>query len=466
MRSGQGRPALGLAEGSIIAATILLGMVAIVAEQAVEPGCALCAKKQWSAALDVLVGVAFVTAGLLIRTFKPRNLLWGVLVAAGIGRLLEETFSSFGDDLFEPWYITRLFLLVATLWIAALYYPYGRTKPTGRWLSANWLVWALVASVYRLLNAEPASLLPGAEGGVMPLAGSPDSTSVILDVILIWSNVAQFLSIGFLLHRWWTGGSTVRRAFAPLFFFLPFVLGSIFDEVLIDRFGLPETFRQFSVWGDYIIAVGIPVVFVFVVLGMPPWRRAVPAGGFMGRQLPSEVLATVAFIDIADSTGHAARLGDRRWAALLSEFRELIRRSFAFHAGHEENLSGDGFLATFATPAGAVGWSLEVAETTKELGIEIRGGIHIGEVARLEDELSGMAVHVGQRVMATAGPSQVMVTQIVKDLIPEDVVQFADAGLHDLKGVPGQWQLWSVVSSRLDEPAERGASLPGADGTA
>ena len=451
IRSGQGRPALGLTEGLIAAATVLLAMVAIVAEEAVAADCVLCATKQWSATLDVVIGIAFVTTGLLIRYYKPRNLLWGLMVAAGIGRLLEETFSSFGDILFEPWYITRLFLLVAVLWTAGMYYPYGRTTTAGRWLAANWFVWALVASVYRLLNADPTSLLPGAEGGVVAAAGSEASTDLVLDVILNWSNVAQALSILFLLRRWFTGSPAIRRAFAPLFLILPFVLGSILDEVLIDRFGVPEAFRQFSVWGDYIIALGLPLIFVFVVLGRPPWGRPGSDSLSAGGPIAASVLATVAFIDIADSTGHAARLGDRRWAALLSEFRELIRRSFSYHAGREENLSGDGFLATFPNPVAAIAWCLEVAELTRELGIEIRGGVHVGDVARLEDELSGIAVHVGQRVMATAGPSEVMVTQIVKDVVQDGGFLFDDAGEHGLKGVPGSWQLWTVRATGAPE---------------
>lgn len=441
-RSGLGKPTLGITEGVIIAVTVLLSMVAIVAEQAVSASCALCAPKEWSAVLDVVIGIAFVAAGLLIRTYKPRNLIWGLLVAAGLGRLLEETFSSFGDTLFAPWYITRLFLLVAVLWVAAMYYPHGRTTTVGRVIAVNWLIWALVASVYRLLNASPASLLPGER--VTALPDSPEGTAVVLSAILIWSNVAQAAGVAFLLRRWWTGGPVMRRAFAPLFFILPFIVGSIFDEFLVDTLGVPETFRQFSVWGDYIIAVGLPLIFLFVILGAPPWRRTEFDIGTAGEVLPDAELATVMFVDIVDSTRHAARLGDRRWAALLSEFRELIRVSFARHGGHEENLSGDGFLATFRTPAGAIECSLEVAATTGELGLEVRAGVHIGEVARLDDELSGVAVHVGQRVMAEAGPSSVLVTQIVKDLVERDGYVFEDAGLHELKGVDGAWQLWSA----------------------
>lgn len=432
-----------MAEGLVIAVTILLSMVAIVAEQAVDPNCGLCADKEWPALLDVIIGVAFSAAGLLIRAFQPRNVMWGLMVAAGLGRLLEETFSSFGDVLFEPWYITRLFLLVAVLWTAAMYYPYGRTTPVGRWIAANWFVWALVASLYRLLNATPESLLPGQR--VEAVASAPESTGLVLSAILIWSNVAQLAGVVYLLRRWWTGGPTMRRAYAPLFFFLPFLLGSIFDEFLVDTLGVPEVFRQFSVWGDYIIAVGIPIVFTLAILGWPPWRRSGFETTPAGERLPHAELATVMFVDVVDSTGHAARLGDRRWAALLSEFRELMRVAFGRHGGREENLSGDGFLATFPTPAGAIACSLDVAATTGQLGLEVRCGVHLGEVARLDDELSGVAVHVGQRVMGEAGPSQVVVTQVVRDLVERDAFVFADAGVHELKGVTGQWRLWRVT---------------------
>jgi len=244
----------------------------------------------------------------------------------------------------------------------------------------------------------------------------------------------------------------MRRAFAPLFFILPFLLGSIFDEFLVDTLGVPEAFRQFSVWGDYIIALGLPLIFLFVILGAPPWRRTEFDITATGELLPDAELATVMFVDIVDSTGHAARLGDRRWAALLAEFRELIRVSFARHGAREENLSGDGFLATFRTPAGAIECSLEVIGTTGELGLEVRAGVHIGEVARLEDQLSGVAVHVGQRVMGEAGPSTVVVTQIVKDLAGRDTYAFEDVGTHELRGVSGQWQLWIASRAGFADP--------------
>jgi class 3 adenylate cyclase/pimeloyl-ACP methyl ester carboxylesterase len=156
------------------------------------------------------------------------------------------------------------------------------------------------------------------------------------------------------------------------------------------------------------------------------------------------VLATVLFTDIVNSTARAAELGDRSWRDLLAAHHTEIRRLLAQFGGVEVNTTGDGFLATFDGPARAVRCAVAITEAVRALGIEIRAGIHTGEIERAPDDVSGVAVHVGARVAALAGASEVLVTSTVKDLVLGSGLEFDERGVHPLKGVPGDWHLYAV----------------------
>ena len=158
-------------------------------------------------------------------------------------------------------------------------------------------------------------------------------------------------------------------------------------------------------------------------------------------------LATVVFTDIVDSTGHATRLGDAGWSALLERHNARVRAELIRFDGVEVDTAGDGFLATFDGPARAVTCARSIAEGVRELNLEIRAGVHTGEVERLGGDVRGIAVHVGARVMALAGPSEVLVTSTVKDLTAGSGVVFEDAGEHELKGVEEPWHLYRVVGA-------------------
>jgi len=156
------------------------------------------------------------------------------------------------------------------------------------------------------------------------------------------------------------------------------------------------------------------------------------------------VLATVLFTDIVDSTARARALGDRAWSDLLDAHNTEVRRVLAQWGGHEVKTTGDGFLATFDGPARGIRAAATVVRSIRDLGLEIRAGLHTGEIERGPDDISGIAVHVGARVAALAGPSEVLVTSTVKDLVLGSTITFADRGRHPLKGVPGDWQLFAV----------------------
>ena len=155
-------------------------------------------------------------------------------------------------------------------------------------------------------------------------------------------------------------------------------------------------------------------------------------------------LATVLFTDIVGSTQTADRLGDRRWRYLLDEHHARIRRLLDRFRGVEVDTAGDGFFATFDGPARAIRCACAIRDAVREIGVEIRAGLHTGEVERRGTAATGLAVHVGARVAGLAQASEVLVTSTVQMLVLGSGIGFADRGRHNLKGVPDQWQLFAV----------------------
>jgi len=156
------------------------------------------------------------------------------------------------------------------------------------------------------------------------------------------------------------------------------------------------------------------------------------------------VLATVLFTDIVGSTERAATLGDRAWRALLETHHGIVRRELERHRGREVKTIGDGFLATFDGPARSIRCACDIRDGVRPLGIEIRVGLHTGECELMRDDVRGLAVHIGARVMANAGPGEVVVSSTVRDLVAGSGLRFVDRGPHDLQGVPGEWRLFVV----------------------
>ncbi len=161
--------------------------------------------------------------------------------------------------------------------------------------------------------------------------------------------------------------------------------------------------------------------------------------------LPSDrVLATVLFTDIVDSTRRAAAIGDRRWHETLDDYDEAAAAALSEFRGQQVKTTGDGTLATFDGPARAIRCAVALCEATDRLGLQIRAGLHTGEIETRGNDVAGIAVHIGQRVTALAAAGEVLVSRTVKDLVAGSGIMFEDRGLHTLKGLPDQWQVYSV----------------------
>ena len=157
------------------------------------------------------------------------------------------------------------------------------------------------------------------------------------------------------------------------------------------------------------------------------------------------VLATVLFTDIVGATAAAAELGDQGWRELLTAHHDRTRRELARYRGREVDTAGDGFFATFDGPARAIHCACAASDAVRELGVDIRAGLHTGECELVHGKVGGLAVHIGARVAGKTEPGEVLVSSTVKDLVAGSGIEFNDRGTHELKGVPGKWHLYSIA---------------------
>jgi class 3 adenylate cyclase len=166
--------------------------------------------------------------------------------------------------------------------------------------------------------------------------------------------------------------------------------------------------------------------------------------GLAEEREPDTVLATVLFTDIVGSTARAAELGDGAWRDLVGRHHALVRRELDRYRGRELDTAGDGFFATFDGPIRAIRCACAIRNAVAELGLEVRAGLHTGECELIGEKVGGLAVNIGARVSASAGPGEVLVTSTVKDLVAGSAIEFADRGARELKGIPTPWHLWAV----------------------
>jgi class 3 adenylate cyclase len=181
-----------------------------------------------------------------------------------------------------------------------------------------------------------------------------------------------------------------------------------------------------------------------------PWRESFQevaefVTGHQAEVPDDRVLATVLFTDIVESTRRASEMGDRDWHALLDAHDAVVRSQLARFRGREVSTSGDSFLAMFDGPQRAIRCAMAIRDAVQTLGIEVRAGLHAGECEVRGDDIGGIAVHIGARVSALAGPNDVLVSSTLRDLVIGSGLEFNDRGTHVLKGVPGEWHLFAVA---------------------
>jgi len=182
-----------------------------------------------------------------------------------------------------------------------------------------------------------------------------------------------------------------------------------------------------------------------------PWRESFQEiakflTGEHAEMADDRMLATVLFTDIVDSTRRATEIGDRDWHALLDAHDAVVRSQLSRFRGREVNTSGDGFLAMFDGPQRAIRCAMAIRDAVQALGIQVRAGLHTGECEIRGDDIGGIAVHIGARVSALAGPNEVLVSSTLRDLVIGSGLEFEERGAHELKGVPGEWRLFAVAS--------------------
>jgi class 3 adenylate cyclase len=170
---------------------------------------------------------------------------------------------------------------------------------------------------------------------------------------------------------------------------------------------------------------------------------------------PDTVLATILFTDIVGSTAKATELGDRAWADLVERHHALVRAQLDRFRGREIDTAGDGFFASFDGPIRAIRCASAIGASVRELGLELRAGLHTGECEVVGEKLGGIAVNIGARVAANAQPGEVLVSSTVKDLVAGSDLAFRDRGAHELKGIPGEWQLYAVEPETSSTTAAR-----------
>ena len=160
---------------------------------------------------------------------------------------------------------------------------------------------------------------------------------------------------------------------------------------------------------------------------------------------PDRMLATVLFTDLVASTARAADLGDRRWRDLVEQHHAAVRRELGRYDGREVDTAGDGFFATFDGPARAIRCAQAIVGSVRSFGLDVRAGLHTGEVEVADGKVAGIAVNIGARVAALAEAGEVLVSSTVRDLVAGSGLEFAERGSAELKGVPGEWRLYAIV---------------------
>ncbi len=334
-------------------------------------------------------------------------------------------------------------------------------------MAALWLAATHPDRVTSLVIVNGTARVGAAEDYGFGVSDEELESAVTIEVPMVEGDVPQDIAIfaPSLAHRvgfreWW--GRAARRGASPataaafnLVTFsadLRWCLPSIECPALV--FARADTYATLSTHGRY-LAEHIAGARLVTITGpdLIPWAGEFDSivddmeefvTGARGDHAATRMLATVLFTDIVDSTVRTAELGDRRWRAVLDEFEMNTRRLLARHEGVLVKTTGDGILARFSAPAAGVRAAVSMVEAARNSSLELRAGLHAGEVELRGDDIGGLAVHIASRVSALAAAGEVLVTGTVRDLVVGSGIVFDDRGRHNLKGVPDEWQVLAV----------------------
>jgi class 3 adenylate cyclase len=221
---------------------------------------------------------------------------------------------------------------------------------------------------------------------------------------------------------------------------------SVLTVVLVAAFVIIGTIAQRA----YAAVAGSESVVVTLIVAVPIALAFIPLRTRMqsiaDRFLSDRAVLTVVFLDLSGSTAKAAQLGDRAWRETLERYRSVVRREMRRLGGREIDTAGDGFFVTFGSPGTAIRFAGAAIASIRGIGLDARAGLHVGEVEVQGSRVSGIGVHIGARIVAAASAGEVLVSRTLRDLVAGSDIRLADRGMHGLKGVPGRWHLYSVVS--------------------
>ena len=306
-----------------------------------------------------------------------------------------------------------------------------------RWLAAA-LVFVAVAAISGFVI-----------GYLVP--GSTDSGLAWIPAVVALPCVPIAIGIAVLRYRLYEIDTIINRAV---------VYGSV-TAVLLAAFGIANIGLQrllVSLTGQRSeLLTGALGIGVAVTYG--PMRRRVRP--LVDRVLPGRALLTLLFTDIVGSTKHIVELGDERWRMLLGRYRAAVRQELTRKSGHEVDTAGDAFFATFDRPSSGVSCALAIRSVVEGLGLQLRTGVHLGECEMRGEKVSGIEVHTASRVMAAAADGEILLSSAVRDAISGTEFPTTDRGRHELRGVPGQWQLYALESqAKLPRRRPRLATHP------
>jgi len=453
----------------------------------------------WAVAPGLLFLLSTTGVGALIAWRRPRTpigwLFLATAIVTGLTQFIAPELTLLlwtGPGLTISWIANAVWVVgLSTLLAALAYFPDGRL-PSPRWqvipaalavgsvpviadqlfgtdavvpplATVNTHAIPEIATFLSTAQVVGAAFMLGALGGIVVLivVRLRRAEGIVRRQLLWFSSAAVLfmatLLVGFFINAWWLFG--FAEILVPIGVAVAIFRHGMLDiDLLINRaavYGsvtavLASAFVAANIGLQYVVEsvtgqrseLITGILGVGVGLGFGPLHRLIrPA---VDRLLPSRVVLVLMFTDLVESTQAIVEMGDERWRRLLGQYLAAVRRELSHFGGHEINTAGDAFFATFERPISGLRCAWAVRASVRKLGLESRTGLHLGECEVRGEQVSGLAVNTAARVMASAGPGEILLSDAMRDAVQQEEVVVLDRGSHQLKGVPGEWHLFAV----------------------